>query len=72
MEVAGSKAQAGAGIQALLQTDLNTSKLQGPSRTVGRTASLACHGRALGKHTEDWAREGLAPRQTQHLCVFLD
>lgn len=28
MEVAGSKAQAGAGIQALLQTDLNTSRLQ--------------------------------------------
>lgn len=37
MEVAGSKAQAGAGTQALLQTDLNTSKLQGPSWTTGRT-----------------------------------
>lgn len=29
MEVAGSKAQAGAGIQALLQTNLNISMLQG-------------------------------------------
>lgn len=24
---------------------------------MGRTASLACHGRALGKHGEGWARE---------------
>lgn len=73
MEVAGSKAQAGAGIQALLQTDLNTSMLQGHhGQWEGQTDSLACRGRGLGKYGEGWAREGLAPRQTQHLCVLLD
>lgn len=71
MEVAGSKAQAGAGIQALLQTNLNISMLQG-AITDNRKDSLACRGGRLGKYGEGWAREGLAPRQTQHLCVFLD
>lgn len=41
MEVAGSKAQAGAGIQALLQTDPNTSKLQGAITDNGKDRQRA-------------------------------
>lgn len=41
MEVAGSKAQAGAGIQALLQTHLNTSMLQGPIMDNGKDRQTA-------------------------------
>lgn len=74
MEVAGSKAQTGAGIQALLQTDLNTSKLHGAITENGKDRQTAwpAIARGLRKHGEGWAGEGLAPRQTQHLCLFLD
>lgn len=67
MEVAGSEAQAGAGIQALLQTDLNTSKLHGAITDKGKDSQPG-----LPWQGEGWAREGLAPRETQLLCVFLD
>lgn len=49
MEVAGSKAQAGAGIQALLQTDLNTSRLQRAIMDNGKDRHTAWPAMA-----EDW------------------
>lgn len=49
MEVAGSKAQAGAGIQALLQTDLNTSKLHGAIMDNGKDSQPGLPWQGTGK-----------------------
>lgn len=49
MEVAGSKAQAGAGIQVLLQTDLNTSKLHGAIMDNGKDSQPGLPWQGTGK-----------------------